>query len=192
MYQEKDYSHLLGTAGFSDTLLKNHFTLYAGYVKNVNSVAEKLTTLEPGTPEFNELSRRFGWEWNGMRLHELYFENMGKKSNTLSDDSPILGKMKECFGEGDEWLGKFKDTAMQRGIGWVVMYYDPVARRLFHVWIEEHGENHLSGCTPILVMDMWEHAFITDYGLAKKDYIDAFVAAIDWTEAERRFEEAIR
>jgi superoxide dismutase, Fe-Mn family len=192
MYKEKDFRHLLGTEGFSDILLENHFKLYAGYVRNVNTLIEKISTLESTTPEFGELSRRFGWEWNGMRLHELYFGNMSREQKNLSADSPLLSKMIESFGSGEVCHDRFVSTGLLRGVGWVVMYYDTVADRLFHVWIEEHGENHLSGCTPIVVMDMWEHAFMVDYGLAKKDYIDAFVNAIDWREAERRYEMAKR
>ena len=82
MYQPKDFEHLLGTKGFSDQLLKNHFTLYQGYVNNFNKLNDILVAMEKegkfGTPEFAELNRRLGWEWNGMRLHELYFGNMAK------------------------------------------------------------------------------------------------------------------
>lgn len=190
MYEAKDFSHLLGTPGFSDALLSTHFTLYQGYVKNTNAVLEKRNQYEAGTPEYNELTRRFGWEFNGMRLHELYFGNMSKEKKSLAEDAPLMKKMVESFGSGDACHNQFSQTASLRGIGWVVMYYDKKADRIFHVWIDDHGTNHLSGCTPLIVMDMWEHAFIAEYGLKKKDYMDAFVAAIDWEEVEKRFAQA--
>lgn len=86
-YTAENFERLLGTEGMSDALLKNHFTLYEGYVKNTNLLIETLRSGKhaPGTPEFNELTRRFGWEWNGVRLHELYFGNMVKGGVLLGD-----------------------------------------------------------------------------------------------------------
>lgn len=180
MYEPKDFSSLLGTPGFSDQLLNNHFTLYQGYVKNVNTLLEKLQTAEAGTPEYSELKRRFGWEWNGMRLHELYFGNIGKTAIQLAPESSLYQKMTASFGSDENCEKDFRNVAALRGIGWVVLYYDRVADRLFNVWISDHAENHLAGATPLLVMDLWEHAFALDYGIKKADYVDAFVKAIDW------------
>ncbi|MEK7532180.1 MAG: Fe-Mn family superoxide dismutase [Patescibacteria group bacterium] len=186
MYIPKDFSSLIGTPGFSDTLLNNHFTLYQGYVKNVNTLLEKLGAAEAGTPEYSELKRRFGWEWNGMRLHELYFGNMNKTASALAPESSLYKKMTASFGSGENCEKDFRNVATLRGIGWVVMYYDTVADRLFNIWVSDHAENHLAGATPLLVMDMWEHAFMIDYGLKKADYIDAFIKAIDWNTVAAR------
>lgn len=191
-YTPLDFSHLLGTPGFSDTLLNNHFTLYQAYVKNTNSILEKLKTAEAGTPEYNELSRRLGWEWNGMRLHELYFGNMSKDKKDMGKESPLYKKMTDSFGSGENCEKNFRETAGLRGIGWVIMYYDKNADCLFNVWIDDHATNHLSGATPILIMDMWEHAFMIDYGLKKPDYMEAFIKSVDWEVAEGRFESAKR
>lgn len=192
MYQEKDFSSLLGIEGFSDTLLQNHFKLYAGYVKNVNALLEQFPTLEKGTPAYNELSRRFGWEFNGMRLHELYFENMSKTPGSFVEDGVFGNAMSRSFGSTSVCGQDFEKRAMVRGIGWVVMYYDSVADTLFNVWIDEHGTNHLTGCAPLLVMDMWEHAYMTDYQLDKAAYVAAFGKAIDWSVVQRRFEAVAR
>lgn len=186
MYTPQDFSSILGTPGFSDTLLNNHFTLYQGYVKNVNALLEKLQSTEAGTPEYSELKRRFGWEWNGMRLHELYFGNMNKTASALAQESPLYQKITTSFVSGENCEKDFRDTASLRGIGWVVMYYDKLADRLFNVWVDDHAENHLAGATPLLVMDMWEHAYTLDYGIKKADYVDAFVKAIDWAAVEGR------
>jgi Fe-Mn family superoxide dismutase len=188
-YTVKDYSKLIGMEGFSPTLLNNHFTLYQGYVNNTNKLMDALATMlkegKTRTPEYAELKRRFGWEFDGMRLHEYYFENLGGKSRLVK--SGVLGKMIEAsFGSYEAWEADFKATGAMRGIGWVVMYYDVPAGRLFNDWINEHDGGHLAGCQPILVMDVFEHAFITDYGLKRADYIAAFFKNIDWKVAESR------
>lgn len=187
MYTAKDYSHLLGTPGFSDTLLNNHFKLYQGYVKNTNTLIEKLRagTYAPGTPEYNELTRRFGWEWNGMRLHELYFGNMKNVGSPLSGGN-LKKAIESTWGSFENWQKDFLDIGGMRGIGWVILSYDKKDQTLFNVWINEHDTGHLAGSTPLLVMDVFEHAYITDYGLARADYMSAFMNAIDWAVVEGR------
>lgn len=188
-YTAKDYSKLIGLDGLSETLLKNHFTLYQGYVTNTNKVNETLEQMlkdgKTGAPEFAELKRRFGWEFNGMRLHEYYFENLGGKA-ALDKYGP-LGKQMQCdFGSYEIWEKDFRAVGTMRGIGWVVLYQDNLNGRLFNVWINEHDVSHLAGCSPILIMDVFEHAFMLDYGLKKGDYIEAFFKNIDWSPVESR------
>ncbi len=189
MYQAKNYEHLLGTAGFSDTLLKNHFTLYGGYVANTNKLLEIFSGKEPGTPEYAELKRRFGWEWNGMKLHELYFGNMKKGGEDKSAGKEIIAKIEKQFGSYENWEKDFKGVGAMRGIGWVILAYDKESGQLFNIWINEHDVGHLAGALPLLVMDVFEHAFMIDYGLKRADYINAFFAAIDWAEVNRRLNE---
>jgi Fe-Mn family superoxide dismutase len=188
-YATKDYSKLISMEGFSQTLLNNHFTLYQGYVNNTNKLMDALAAMlkegKTGTPEYAELKRRFGWEFDGMRLHEYYFENLGGKSPLAK--MGVLGKMIEAsFGSYEAWEADFKATGAMRGIGWVVLYEDEATRGLFNTWINEHDGGHLAGGRPILVMDVFEHAFITDYGLKRADYIAAFLKNIDWKAAESR------
>jgi Fe-Mn family superoxide dismutase len=189
-YIAKDYSYLIGIEGFSQTLLQNHFTLYQGYVANTNKIIALLAQLEKenklNTPEYAELKRRFGWEFNGMRLHELYFENIGK-SKPLDSDSKLLQKIIEDFGSFENWEKDFKATGMMRGIGWVVLYYDATGKKLFNFWINEHDVAHPADCKPILIMDVFEHAYMIDYGLKKADYINAFFKNIKWEVLEKRF-----
>lgn len=183
-YQPINFDSLLGTAGFSDTLLKNHFTLYQGYVTNTNKLADELSALvaegKTGTPSYAEMKRRFGWEFNGMRLHEFYFGNMTKNPGGFEEDGALAKKVLEDFGSYENWEKDFKATGTMRGIGWTILYYDPLGKRLFNVWTTEHEMGHLSGCTPLLVLDVFEHAYVLDYGLKKADYIEAFFKAIDW------------
>ena len=184
MFTPKTYDALLGTAGFSDALLKNHFTLYEGYVKNTNAALEKLQALakedKRGSAEYAELKRRFGWEWDGMRMHELYFGNMKKGGSPFDVESTLGKKIAAQWGSFDEWAKGFKATGAMRGIGWVVLVYDKESDTLFNVWVNEHDVGHLVGTTPLLVMDVFEHAFMLDYGIKRADYITAFWNAIDW------------
>ncbi len=187
MYEAKNFERLLGTEGFSDALLRNHFILYEGYVSNTNKVSDFLKTTEAGTPPWSELKRRFGWEWNGMRLHELYFGNMVKNGNTLDNKSALAKKISEDFGSFEAWEKDFRATGSLRGIGWAMLARDVETGRLFNVWINEHDDGHLAGGTPLLVMDVFEHAFVLDYGLKRADYISAFWNAIDWSVVSGRF-----
>ncbi len=188
-YEAKNYDRLLGTKGFSDTLLKNHFTLYQGYVTNTNKAVDLLSKTEKGTPQYAELKRRFGWEWSGMRLHELYFDNMTREAIPFSPDSSLGKKITADFGSFDEWAKDFKATGAIRGIGWAVLYYDKTADKLFNAWVNEHDLGHLAGAAPILIMDVFEHAFMVDYGLKRADYIEAFFNAVCWKTAGARFKE---
>ncbi|MBM3148942.1 MAG: superoxide dismutase [Chloroflexi bacterium] len=188
-YEAKDYSKLLGMEGFSETLLNNHFTLYKGYVTNTNKVTDTLVAMlkegKAGTPEYAELKRRFGWEFNGMRLHEYYFENLGGKA--ALDKSGKLGKkLAESFGSYEDWEKDFKATGTMRGIGWTILYQDNLGGKLFNQWVNEHDVGHPAGCVPVLVLDVFEHAFMVDYGLKRADYIEAFFKNIDWAAAENR------
>lgn len=206
IYAPKNYDHLIGTPGFSEQLLKNHFTLYQGYVKNVNTLQGELASLlkdgKASTPGFAELKRRFGWEFNGMRLHELYFGNMkhansaspsdlksesGNANAPMRTNSDLFQILSQKYGSYDVWEKDFKSVGAMRGIGWAVLHHDPESNNLFNVWVNEHDMGHLAGCKPLLVLDIFEHAYTLDYGLKKADYIEAFFKAIDWGVVEKRF-----
>lgn len=188
-YAAKDYAKLIGMQGFSENLLKNHFTLYQGYVTNTNKVLDTLNQMlkegKTATPEFAELKRRLGWEFNGMRLHEYYFENLGGTAG-MNKDGKLAKKMNEVFGGYESWEKDFKATGTMRGIGWVVLYQDAVNGNLINFWVNEHDVSHPAGCTPVLIMDVFEHAFMLDYGLKRADYIEAFFKNIDWKAVENR------
>ena len=134
------------------------------------------------------MKRRFGWEFNGMRLHELYFGNMAKKKTTLLESSALHKLMTHTFGSFQKFQDAFVDTGKMRGIGWVVVAHDPVGKKLLNLWVNEHDVGHLAGTAPLLVMDVFEHAFMLDYGLNRADYIKAFTDAIDWSVVQKRFE----
>ncbi len=188
-YEAKDFSNILGMEGFSDTLLNNHFTLYRGYVTSTNKLLDTLSKMltegQTATPEFAELKRRFGWEFDGMRLHELYFENLGGQGGVDREGS-LVRKLTEDFGSYEAWEKDFKSTGAMRGIGWAVLYQDSATGRLINFWINEHDVGHPAGCRPLLVMDVFEHAYMTDYGVKRPDYIEAFFKNINWQAVEKR------
>ena len=137
------------------------------------------------TPEYAELKRRFGFEFNGMRLHEYYFENLGGKG-TLNKSGKLAQLLPGAYGGYEDWEKDFRATATMRGIGWAILYQDNVTGWLINQWINEHETGHPAGCTPILVLDVFEHAFMIDYGLKRADYIDAFFKNINWDAVEAR------
>jgi Fe-Mn family superoxide dismutase len=188
-YAPKDYAKLIGMDGFSETLLKNHFTLYQGYVTNTNKVLDILDQMnkdgKTALPEFAELKRRLGWEFNGMRLHEYYFDNLGGKGG-INKDSKAAKAIAASFGSVEAWEKDFRATGAMRGIGWVVLYQDTSSSKLINFWINEHDTAHPAGCNPLLIMDVFEHAFMLDYGLKRADYIEAFFKNINWSAVDGR------
>jgi Fe-Mn family superoxide dismutase len=184
-YSPKDFNRLKEMPGFSNQALDLHFTLYQGYVKNTNDLLENLSKIAANTPAYAEIKRRLGWEFDGMRLHELYFSNLGGNGQ-MAPDSKIARLLSEQFGSVENWTNDFKATGAMRGIGWVVLYEDPVTGRLINTWINEHDVGHLAGGKPLLIMDVFEHAFIPDYGLKKGEYIEAFFKNIDWQAVNSR------
>lgn len=191
-YQVKNFDGLLGKVkGLDDALLKMHFKLYEGYVNNTNLILQKIQELtrngQNKTPEFAALKRLLGWEFDGMLLHEYYFENLGGATANLDAKDPLMLKMQQDFGSYDQWKTDFVSTGLMRGIGWVVSYVEPKNGRLLNEWINEHDLGHLAGAKPILIMDVFEHAYITQFGLDRSKYIDVFFNNINWEVVSNRF-----
>ncbi len=194
-YQPKDFSYLFGMPGFSDQLLKMHFQLYQGYVKNVNLLLNRIRDLDmqdrDQTYDYGALKRRVAWEFNGMRLHELYFENLGG-SDAIDKAAPLYQRIFKDFGSYEAWKKSFVSTGLMRGIGWVILCRDPQSGRLFNTWINEHDLGNLAGADPLLVMDVWEHAYITQYGLDRGKYISAFFDNINWVKVAKLYNDSVR
>jgi Fe-Mn family superoxide dismutase len=189
-FAARDFTPLLGLPGFSDPLLKNHFELYQGYVKNANAILgelERMTKEEKlDTPAAAELRRRFGWEYDSIRLHEFYFENLTKNPRPLDPGSRLAQRLNEDFGSAANWQKDFEAAGAMRGIGWVVAYHDPLRNRLFNAWIDEHDRGHLVACTPVVVLDVFEHAYMIDYGVKKAGYLEAFFRNLNWDASTQR------
>ena len=191
LYSPKDFSYLLSMKDFDASLLKMHFTLYEGYVKNCNLLQKLLSELakkeELSAYEYGAFKRRFGWEFDGMRLHELYFSNLGGRG-ILPKKSSLYKAITAQFGSFEAWRKEFAATGLIRGIGWVILYLDLASGNLFNVWINEHDVGHLARGEPIVVMDVWEHAYLTQFGLNRGEYIEKFLQNIDWGVALERFD----
>jgi Fe-Mn family superoxide dismutase len=183
---------LSGLQGISDATLEMHFGLYEGYVKNTNLLNEKLDALRSSgdaagaNPSYAELVRRLGFEYNGMRLHEYYFDNMTKSSSDIGNGK-LYNALGEAFGGFDAWKKDFVAVGGMRGVGWAIAYRDDTNGQITNHWIGDHENGHISGFTPIVVLDVWEHAFIKDYKPSERGkYIEAFFANIDWKACESR------
>jgi Fe-Mn family superoxide dismutase len=177
----RDFSALRGLAGIPDDLLRAHLRLYEGYVRSLEFLRRRRSEAAPGAPEWAELVRRTGFELNGRRLHELYFENLSPAGGGPS--AALRARLAGEWGSFDAWRAEFAAVGAIRGVGWAILYQDPATGRLSNHWIGMHEEGHPAGFTPILVMDVWEHAFT---GMERPRYIDAFLANAAWEQAERR------
>lgn len=184
---------LSGLQGISDKTLETHFGLYEGYVKNTNLLREEIAEAraartESGIdPKFSELVRRLGFEYNGMRLHELYFENLTRSASGLPKSGRLYEALGGAFGDVEPWRKEFTAVGEMRGVGWAILYQDPRDGALSNHWITLHEDGNVAGFQPILVMDVWEHAFMLDYKPADRaKYIEAFLAHVDWDECTSR------
>ena len=194
-YKAKQFN-LSSLQGISDETLEMHFKLYEGYVKETNVLQGKISAiLEDGKvdqeemPAYSELKRRLGFEYNGMVLHEYYFDNLMNGGGT-GDPAGRTGFRKaaeESFGSYDIWKADFVGIGKMRGVGWAICYENPANGQLSNHWISLHETGNVAGFNPVLVMDVWEHAFILDYKPADRPkYIEAFFSNIDWGTVERR------
>lgn len=186
----RDFSSLLDLPGWNKDLLLMHFTLYQGYVKNTNALTYQIEKLaddgKERSYEFGALKRRLGWEFDGMRLHELYFENLGS-SSLQALDATLLKKITQDFGSLEDWKKDFIATGLIRGIGWVVLVQDPVTKKLYNTWVNEHDVGHFIQGSPLIVMDVFEHAYITQFALDKEKYIQLFFQSINWQVVSKRW-----
>jgi Fe-Mn family superoxide dismutase len=193
-YKAKQFN-LSGLNGISDQTLEVHFKLYEGYVTNTNTLNDKISQIsEKGAvstdamPVFSELTRRLGFEYNGMVLHEYYFGNMKKGGNVDPEkNSNFYRAAEKSYGSYDNWKNEFVSVGKIRGVGWAICYQDPNTGYLSNHWINLHEEGNVAGFKPIVVMDAWEHAFLLDYKPADRPkYIEAFFSNMDWNAIEQR------
>jgi Fe-Mn family superoxide dismutase len=196
-YKEQSFDGLHGLQGISDAQIAEHLQLYAGYVKQVNGLNQQLAELlargkaSGKDPEFAELTRRLGFEYNGMILHEYYFSNLRRGGEPAPPaSSGVAQALADAFGGVDAWKTDFQAMGDMRGIGWVILFQDPATDRLTNHWVTLHQDGVPAGFKPLLVMDVWEHAFMRDYKATEKaKYVEAFFRNIDWTAVEQRLRE---
>ena len=198
-YQPKQFD-LPAFTGLSEKQIKVHLALYEGYVKHANLLMETLKgyaaygdkTSDGDKFAITELRRRFAFEFNGMRMHEYYFEQFEGGATAMNQNSSFASAAAEKYGSGENFLVHIKEVTSARGIGWVVVYYDVTGKMLHTVFVNDHEIGQLAGLPIILALDMWEHAFMVDYmPTDKKNYVDAFFANVNWNVVEERFDKEV-
>jgi superoxide dismutase, Fe-Mn family len=196
-YKAREFN-LSGLNGISDETLEMHFKLYEGYVKETNKLTEGITKfIQDGNvdqeemPAYSELTRRLGFEYNGMVLHEYYFDNLKSGGGRGDPDraAQFAKAAQSSFGSYEIWKADFVGIGKMRGVGWAICYQNPANGRLSNHWITLHETGNVAGFAPVLVMDVWEHAYLLDYKPAERPkYIEAFFSNIDWTTVEKRLQ----
>lgn len=192
MFTAKTFS-LPHLTGISSKNIEEHIKLYEGYVKHANLILDHIAEFSKDSEkyafELGELQRRFAFEFDGMRNHEIYFAQLEGGPHALNNESALAKKLTEQFGSVEAFLTRFKSIAMTRGVGWAMLYHDTETGNLLTQWVEEQHLGHLTGLSPILALDMWEHAYVYDYPTSeKKKYIEAFFENVNWEVVEKRFE----
>ena len=191
-YTARSFSLPKEIPGLSSKQVELHLGLYAGYIKQVNHHMLQMRSLAMSDTDFtyalNELRRRLSFEWNGMHLHELYFEALEQGPTSLHADSKLYQALVKQYGGLTDWLTVFKKVAA-RGPGWALLTYDPQAQHFFHVWVSDHEVGHLGSLPIIVALDHWEHAYLVDYAPSEKGkYVDAYLSALNWDVLAKRFD----
>jgi Fe-Mn family superoxide dismutase len=180
--------------GISAKNVEEHLKLYAGYVKNANGIMEKMAELDSEKDAYivGEMFRRFSFEYNGIRNHELYFSSLSDGARPLGEESELKNELVNLFGSMENFIKEFTNLALTRGIGWAMLWYDKKEKRFLATWVDEQHLGQLQGCSPVIALDMWEHAYVYDYPTSeKKKYIEAFFENLNWSVIENNYREAI-
>jgi Fe-Mn family superoxide dismutase len=192
MYIEKQFN-LPTIEGLSDKQIQAHLGLYAGYVKNTNVLLQKLELLKKEKGDayiIAELQRRLGFEFDGMRMHEYYFDQLEGGAKSPDENGDFVKYVTEQFGGFEEYTNELREIASTRGIGWVVTYYDTKVKLFVNSWVGDHEFGQLAGLPIVFVMDMWEHAFMVDYLPSQKvDYVGVYLSNVNWSVVESRTEQ---
>ena len=192
MYTEKIFNIPENLIGISPTNIAEHLKLYSGYVKHTNLIATKLASDagdETDVYARNEMRRRYSFEYNGIKNHEYYFEQLEGGTTPVNPQSSLMKKITDQYGSFENWLNNFQSVAMTRGIGWAIMYYDTDRDLLQNIWVDEQHLGHLNSNQFICGIDMWEHAYVSDYlPSGKKQYVADYLANVNWSVVESRFE----
>lgn len=178
--------------GISAKNIEEHLKLYAGYVKFANYIVAKITELsadaEKNAYEIAELQRRFAFEHDGMKNHEMYFSQFEGGPHAPTAHGAFMTQVEKDFGSWDAFMARLKAVCMTRGVGWAMLYYCKETGHLLTQWVDEQHLGHLAGPKLVLAIDMWEHSYVADYQPSgKKQYVDDFFANLNWQKVEERF-----
>jgi len=187
-HQQKTFD-LKGLDGISDDQIAQHRdVLYAGYVKKLNEIEERLGSVDISTAnqifsDMRALKADETFALNGVVLHELYFGNLGGKGS--APEGKLADLITGAFGSIDAWTADFKACGMAAR-GWVILGLNVYDGRLHNYCLDSHNNNFPAAAVPILVMDVYEHAYMIDYGVKRPPYIEAFMKNIDWKACAER------
>jgi Fe-Mn family superoxide dismutase len=193
-FEEKKFN-IPKLKGISEKSIEEHLKLYAGYVKNANLIIDKMGELDSEKDAYisGEMFRRFSFEYNGIRNHEIYFSSLSLGAKDFNSESELGKRILELFGSLETFISEFKNLALTRGIGWAMLWYDKEDDKFLASWVDEQHLGQLQGCTPIIALDMWEHSYVADYQPSgKKQYIEDFFANLNWEYVEKRFADALQ
>lgn len=180
--------------GISQDQIDQHWELYKGYIAQVNQIKSDLDAMQRSgqgnSAAYADRRRRYGFEYNGMVLHEYYFQNL-KNSSSKKPSAELQQAISNHFGSFEQWQDDFKNTGKTRGIGWALLVVDPVTQNLINIFVDDHEIGTITGFIPLIVMDVWEHAYMIDHKATERSaYIDAFMNNIDWDIVDKRFKKA--
>ena len=192
MYKEHTFNLPATLEGISPESVAAHLGLYSGYVKNTNSLLaaqdEMPKDAQKNVLALAETSRRLSFEFDGMRLHELYFEQWENGAVELKKDSQLATALAAQFNSVDAWEARFRSVGPMRGVGWAVLYFDKTVGEFRHTWIDQHHQGLLAELPIILILDVWEHAYLAQFGTGGRTaYIDAWLKNLNWSVIEKRF-----
>ena len=171
-------------------LAEHHDVLYAGYVKKTDEIREKLKMADHSTAngtyaELRELKLEEGFAVNGVRLHEGYFAALGGQGGKPHGN--LLKMIEEDFGSYEKWESEFKAMGLAAR-GWVVLAFDWEDMKLHNYLCDAHNHGGIWGCSTVLILDVYEHAYFLDYGTARKKYIDVFMQNLNWTLVQEKMD----
>jgi Fe-Mn family superoxide dismutase len=179
--------------GINAKTIEEHLKLYAGYVKNANGIIEKMAVLDSEKDAYltGEMFRRFSFEYNGMRNHEIYFSSLEGGATAMNPESELGKTLLGLFGSYETFVKEFTALALTRGIGWAVLWYDKKEDKVLASWVDEQHLGQLNGAHMILALDMWEHSYVADYQPSgKKQYVEDFFKNLNWSVVEKNFADA--
>ncbi|MBY0449877.1 MAG: twin-arginine translocation signal domain-containing protein [Cyanobacteria bacterium] len=194
-YTAKNFNHLTtGLPGMSATSIQNHLKLYEGYVKKINEIQDQIAgfngdlgTVNGTYHPFRELHVEQSFALNATVLHELYFENLGSGTEPSSD---VQAHFTECFGDWKTYTTQL--NALGKSMrGWVMTAYNLRDGRIHNYGLDMHNTQVPLNVCPLLVLDVYEHAYFGDYGTNRAGYLDAFFKNIDWTKVDARLKASL-
>jgi superoxide dismutase, Fe-Mn family len=187
MYEAKQFESINGVDGMSERLMTEHYKLYEGYIKKANEIEDKLKTVDYSTAnatqsELRSLKLGYAFAVNAIKSHELYFGNISGKGG--QPQGWLGSQIEKSFGSFDNWQKDMKATGIAAR-GWVWFAFDWQTGSIFNYLGDAHDAFPIWHATPLVALDVYEHAYMIDYGVARADYIDSFFKNLNWDAAEK-------